>query len=351
MAITPDLSDSWYKFIIIIRKPSVDRSWNTITNIRQKDIFKLENDKSEFAGGSKVIDDKSHDKRFLAYGMYTLALLIFGTNGIFVSHISLTSSQIVLMRTFIGGIMLTCLVLFSGGFDKYSVRKECAPILLGGAVLGLNWATLFEAYRVLNVSLATLIYYVGPILVLLFSPVLFREKLTGRKSISVITVAIGLICISGSIVVTGMNSFGLLIAAISALLYAALIVINKQISHTSGMQTAAIELDVAFIVVLVYTLCTSVLPHLTGNDLPYIAVIGLINTGLAYLLYFSGLQKLSGQSVALISYLDPVSALLFSALFLHEVMTPVQVVGAVLIIGGAMFGEIKKGNNNSSSSK
>ena len=287
--------------------------------------------------------DKS--KRFLAYGMYILSLLIFGTNGIFVSHISLASSQIVLMRTLIGGILLTCLVLFFGGFDKDHLRRERIPLLLGGAALGLNWVALFEAYRLLNVSLATLIYYVGPIFVLLFSPILFREKLTGRKLVSVIIVGIGLICISGSVVVIGMNSLGLLFAAFSALFYAALIVFNKQISYTSGMQTAALELDVAFFVVLVYTLCTSGLPHLTGNDLPYIVVIGFINTGLAYLLYFSGLQKLSGQSVALISYIDPVSALLFSAILLHEVMTPVQVAGAALIIGGAMFGEIKKQRN------
>lgn len=288
---------------------------------------------------------RGKSKRFLAYGMYILSLLIFGTNGIFVSHISLASSQIVLMRTLIGGILLTCFVLFLGGFDKDHLRRERIPLLLGGAALGLNWVALFEAYRLLNVSLATLIYYVGPIFVLLFSPILFREKLTGRKLVSVIIVGIGLICISGSVVVIGMNSLGLLFAAFSAFFYAALIVFNKQISYTSGMQTAALELDVAFFVVLVYTLCTSGLPHLTGNDLPYIVVIGFINTGLAYLLYFSGLQKLSGQSVALISYIDPVSALLFSAILLHEVMTPVQVAGAALIIGGAMFGEIKKQRN------
>lgn len=288
---------------------------------------------------------KSNGKRFLAYGMYILSLLIFGTNGIFVSHISLASCQIVLIRTLIGGVLLTCLVLFFGGFDKEHLQRERIPLLLGGAALGLNWVTLFEAYRLLNVSLATLIYYVGPILVLLFSPILFREKLMGRKLVSVIIVGIGLICISGSVAVIGMNALGLLFAAFSALFYAALIVFNKQISYTSGMQTAAFELDVAFFVVLVYTLCTSGLPHLTGNDLPYIVVIGFINTGLAYLLYFTGLQKLSGQSVALISYIDPVSALLFSAILLHEVMTPVQVAGAALIIGGAMFGEIKKQGN------
>lgn len=100
-------------------------------------------------------------------------------------------------------------------------------------------------------------------------------------------------------------------------------------------------MDVAFVVVFIYTLCTEGLPYITESDLPYIAIIGFINTGLAYLLYFSGVQKLSGQTVALISYLDPISALLFSAFLLREVMSPVQIVGAALIIGGALLGEIK----------
>lgn len=282
-----------------------------------------------------------NNKKYLSYGMHILSLLIFGTNGLYVAHISLESSQIVLMRTLMGGLLLNCLVLAFGGFDKQSLRQDWGPILLGGTALGLNWVTLFEAYKLLNVSLATLIYYVGPILVLLFSPILFNEKLTGRKILSVFIVAIGLICISGSIVVTGMNLTGLLLAVASALLYAGLIVFNKHITHTNGLQTAAMELDIAFVVTLAYTLWTAGIPQITGRDLPYIALLGFINTGLAYLLYFSSIQKLSGQSITLISYLDPVSALLFSALLLQEIMTPVQLLGAVLIIGGAMLGEIQ----------
>lgn len=284
---------------------------------------------------------KRYDKSFLAYGMYILALLILGTNGFLVSHISLTAGHIVLMRTLIGGVLLTGPVLLRGGFNKKNLCEERIPLLAGGAALGLNWVALFEAYRLLNVSLATLIYYVGPILVLLFSPILFREKLTVKKSISILIVAIGLINISGSIVLTGMNPLGLGIAIISALLYASLIVFNKRITRTSGLQTAAIELDVAFVVVLIYTLCTAGVPCITGSDLPYIAIIGFVNTGFAYLLYFSGVQKLSGQTVAMISYLDPVAALLFSAFLLREVMSPVQIIGAVLIIGGAVLGEVK----------
>ena len=278
------------------------------------------------------------------YGMYILSMLIFGTNGYIAAHISFQGSQVVLLRTLIGGILLTALVLLRGGFDRSAVRAEAVPLLLGGAALGFNWVALFEAYRLLNVSLATLIYYVGPMLILLLSPVLFREKLTASKLAAVGIVAVGLVCISGSIALGGMNTAGLLTAMVSALFYATLIAFNKRISRTGGLQTAAIELDVAFVVVLLYVLLTVGLPRPRAADLPYIAVIGLVNTGLAYLLYFSGLQKLPGQSVALISYVDPVSALLFSAVLLHESMTPVQWIGAVLIIGGAMLGELRRRN-------
>ena len=287
------------------------------------------------------MDSKKQTNSIFSYGAYILSLLIFGTNGLYVSNITLSSSQIVLMRTLIGGTLLTCLVLFKGGFDRVNVHEERKALILGGAALGLNWVALFGAYKILNVSLATLIYYVGPILVLLLSPVLFHEKLSGGKILSAAVVAVGLICISGSIVVSGMNPLGLIVAMLSALFYAALIIFNKKIIRTTGLQTAAIELDVAFAVVLAYTLCTEGLPRIIADDLPYIAGIGFINTGLAYLLYFTGLQKLSGQSVALISYIDPVSALLFSAILLHEAMSPLQMLGAVLIIGGAMFGEMK----------
>lgn len=285
--------------------------------------------------------EKDQRQSLLPYLVYILSMLIFGTNGLLVSHISLPASQVVLFRTLLGGAALTALVLLRGGFDRAAVRTELGALLLGGAALGSNWVALFEAYRLLNVSLATLIYYVGPMLILLISPVLFREKLTGAKIAALCLVAVGLVCISGSIALGGLNMLGLLVAIVSALFYASLIAFNKRIVRTGGMQTAAIELDVAFVVVLLYVLFTAGLPRPRAADLPWIAVIGLVNTALAYLLYFSGLQKLPGQSVALISYVDPVSALLFSALLLHEALTPLQLLGAVLIIGGALVGELR----------
>ena len=275
------------------------------------------------------------------YGTYILAMLIFGTNGYLVAHLSLQGSQIVLVRTLVGGLLLTAIVLLRGGFDREAVRAERRDLLFGGVALGLNWVALFTAYRMLNVSLATLIYYAGPMLVLLFSPLLFRESLTPQKIAAVAIVAAGLFCITGSITSAGMSLTGLLAAVLSALFYASLIIFNKRIVKTGGMQTAALELDVAFVVVLIYVLLTAGIPHPLKADIPYLLVLGLVNTGIAYMLYFTGLQKLPGQSVALISYVDPVSALVFSALLLHETMTPLQVLGAVLIIGGALLGELR----------
>lgn len=278
----------------------------------------------------------------MSFVIYLMAMLIFGSNGLLVAHISLAPSHIVLLRTLIGGIFLTGIVMMRGGFAWKSVKKELLMMILGGSALGLNWIVLFEAYQLLNVSLSTLIYYIGPMIILLFSPILFKERLNRNKVVALCMVGFGLVCITGSIAFGGMNVAGLINALLSAMFYALLIIFNKRIVETSGLQTAAIELDVAFVVVLAYVLVTNVNLHIQAADVPYILVIGIVNTGLAYLFYFTGLQNLSAQSVALFSYVDPVAALFFSGMFLHEVMTPVQIVGAVLLLGGAIFGDLKK---------
>ena len=286
--------------------------------------------------------ESGQSHKAIYYICYLLAMLIFGTNGLLVANISLQASQIVLFRTLIGGILLTAIVILRGGFDRSAVREEAIPLLCGGAALGLNWIALFQAYQLLNVSLATLIYYVGPMLVLVLSPLLFREKMNGPRIAAALVVALGLICISGSITRSGMSVRGLAVAIVSALFYATLIVFNKRIVRTGGLQTAAIELDVAFAGVLVYVLLTAGLPVPQKHEIPTLFILGAVNTGLAYLLYFSGLQMIPGQSVALLSYIDPVSALFFAAVFLQEAMSPVQILGAVLIIGGALLGEWKR---------
>jgi len=273
---------------------------------------------------------------------FVLSMLIFGTNGLLVAGISLSSAEIVLLRTFLGSLFLLTVVLIGGKFDFDGLRRDFPMATLGGAALGLNWVLLFSAYREASVSLATLTYYCGPMLVLALSPILFKERLTWNKLVAIAAVAAGMVCVTGSIDAGSATAKGILCGAGAALFYAMLIICNKRVNHFSGLNCALYELIVAFFVVLIYLIADGVkIPVIPAkSELVYVLIIGLVNTGIAYYLYFSSLQKLPGQTVALICYIDPLTALIASALFLNETLGAVQIVGAVLILGGACLGEI-----------
>ena len=279
---------------------------------------------------------------------FLASMVIFGTNGLLVNHMTLSSAEIVLMRTSIGFLFLAAVVFLTGKFDFAALKEDRLMATIGGASLGLGWMLMFTGYREASISLATLTYYCGPILVLAFSPVLFREKLTWNKLLAIAAVAAGMICITGSVGLSA-TSKGLICSGGAALMYAVLIVCNKRVKKLSGLHCATYELLIAFFVVLLYLIFTGAkLPVVPAkNELIYVLIIGLVNTGLAYYLYFSAMMKLSGQSVALICYIDPLTALLVSAAFIPgEMLTAIQIVGAVLILGGACLGEFKFKSKN-----
>ena len=274
---------------------------------------------------------------------FIASMVIFGTNGLIVANISLGSAEIVLMRTFLGSLFLLAVVLVKRSFSFADLKADLVPATIGGAALGLNWVLLFSAYRSAGVGLSTLTYYCGPIIVLALSPVLFKEKLTWNKLLAIAAVAVGMFCITGDIEPGSDVQTGILFGGGAALLYAALIVANKRVKRLSGLNCAMYELIVAFFVVLIYLIASNAkLPVIpAAEDIIWVLVIGLVNTGLAYYLYFSSLQKLPGQTVALVCYIDPLTALLVSGAFLGENLLAVQIAGAVLILGGACLGELK----------
>ena len=275
--------------------------------------------------------------------LFVASMVIFGTNGLIVANISLGSAEIVLMRTFLGSLFLLAIVLVKRSFSFADLKADLVPATMGGAALGLNWVLLFSAYRSAGVGLSTLTYYCGPIIVLALSPVLFREKLTWNKLLAIAAVAVGMFCITGDIEPGSDVQTGILFGGGAALLYASLIVANKRVKRLSGLNCAMYELIVAFFVVLIYLLASNVkLPVIpAAEDIVWVLAIGLVNTGLAYYLYFSSLQKLPGQTVALVCYIDPLTALLVSGAFLGEKLLGVQIAGGVLILGGACLGELK----------
>lgn len=271
------------------------------------------------------------------------AMFIWGFNGWIVSHITILNSvEIVFSRTLLGSLALLSVVLYRRSFNMAALRAEAPLLLFCGACLGLHWVMLFSAFRHAGVSLATLIDYTGPMIVIALSPFLFKEKLSWNKLIAMASVFLGVVFITGGITIGAELGKGLFFAVLSALSYAALIILNKQLHQMKGLEAAMCELMVACAVLLAYLLFTSGLPSISpGKELIYILFLGVVNTGLAFYLYFSAIQALSAQSSSLLSYIEPVSAVLVSALLLGEKLLPLQILGAILIIGGAMLGELK----------
>ena len=273
---------------------------------------------------------------------YLFATLLFGSNGIVASHIALSSYEIVLFRTLLGSLFLVALYLLTGGkFHTKEYRRDFIYVALSGLAMGASWMFLYEGYQEIGVGMATLLYYTGPVFVMILTPVIFKEKLTAPKVIGFAVVFVGIILINGISGGQRISAWGLICALFSALTYTALVILNKQSKHIVGMENAAIQLCGSFIVVAVFV---GIKEHfafaVVAADWPWILLLGVVNTGIGCYLYFSSLSKLSVQTIAICGYMEPLSAVLLAALLLSERMSPIQIVGAVCIIGGAMLGEL-----------
>lgn len=276
---------------------------------------------------------------------YLISLLIFGMNGIVASYIAMTSEQIVLSRTIIGGALLVILFFVTRQrLHTEAIRSQWPMLLLSGAAMGLSWVFLFGAYRLSSVSTATLLYYCGPVFVLLLAPVLFREKLTVQHGVGIVAVLAGMFLVNGVGASFSGVTLGFVYGLLSALLYAVMILACKHVTGVAGLERTTIQILVACVVVAAYNVASDQ-PAVEWNTASILAtaVLGVVNTGAACYLYFSSIPELPAQTVAVCSYLDPLSALVFSALFLGERLSAAQIAGAVCILGGAAFAELYKG--------
>ena len=278
-----------------------------------------------------------------AFLKYISALLLFGLNGIVASHIPLNSYEIVFLRTIIGSILL--IILFLIGKGKFHIKKhkkDTVFIALSGIAMGTSWMFLYEAYQKIGVSLSSLLYYCGPVIVMILSPIIFNEKLTVPKVLGFVTVLVGIFLVNGNAVGKS-NPWGLFCGAMSAVMYFFMVTLNKQSKNISGMENSVIQLAVSFLTVAVFTgIKQGFIINVPEDAWAWILILGVLNTGVGCYLYFSPLAKLPVQTVAVCGYLEPLSAVVFAALLLGEKMTVIQIIGAICIIGGAMIGELVK---------
>ena len=273
----------------------------------------------------------------------SLSMFIFGTIGIFVRHIPFPSSVIALARGGIGMLFLLLVVVLSKQkLSASDIRRNLLPLCLSGFFLGFNWILLFEAYRYTTVATATLCYYLAQVFVILVSPLILKEKLTAKKLICVAVALLGMVFVSG-VLETGLPSAGegkgILFGIAAATFYASVVLCNKHIHDISSYDMTIMQLGIATVVLLPYTLLTESVGDLqfTAGALGMLLFVAIVHTGVAYALYFSSMQGLSSHTIAIFSYVDPIVAIMLSALLLHEPMGISGIIGAVLILGSTLI--------------
>ena len=284
--------------------------------------------------------------RFRPMLMLVSSMVIFGTVGIFRAWIPLPSGLLAFSRGVIGALVLSVPAVVQrkktmGG----NVKKRLPLLLISGAMIGVNWILLFEAYRYTSVSTATLCYYMAPVFVIAASPLVLREKLTAKKALCLLCAVAGMLPVSG---VLGESegrpsAKGVLFGLGAAALYAGVILINKRLTDVPATVRTPVQIGAAALAALPYVLLTDGMDYsaLDIKSLLLLLFMGAVHTGAAYLLYFAAIPDLSAQTAAIFSYIDPVTALLLSAVLLHENIGVSGAVGAVLILGAALFSEIE----------
>lgn len=287
----------------------------------------------------------------IAMAKLVLAMFIFGTIGIFVRHIPLPSSVIGLTRGALGSLFLLILVLWKEkSLAVADIRRNRLILFFSGSFIGINWILLFEAYRHTSVAIATVCYYLAPVFVILASPLILKEKLTPRKLLCAAAAMLGLIFVSGVLERNpdvGYDPRGILFGVGAAVFYAGVVLLSKQLKEISAYDTTFVQVGVATLVLLPYTLLT-VEPgelHFSPLTILLLVIVGILHTGFAYGLYFGALKVLKAQTMAIFSYIDPIVAILLSALLLRENLGLLGILGAGLVLGSTFISERKDVKN------
>lgn len=279
-----------------------------------------------------------------AKAMLSISMAIFGTLGLFTRNIPVSSGELALYRAVLASALIIVYLAVTGQkMDFKMIKGEILLLLVSGIAMGINWILLFQAYRYTTISAATLSYYFAPVIVTVVCPFLFHEKLTGKQILCFCMSTIGLILIIGveSIGQGGSDLLGILFGLGAAAFYAAVILLNKFIKNVTGIHRTLLQFFAAIIILVPYVACTGGM-HLTAlGSVGWgcLLTVGLIHTGITYCMYFSALKELTGQEAAILSYIDPLMAVLVSVLLLGESMSLRQLLGGILILGFTLWNE------------
>ncbi|GAA4838396.1 DMT family transporter [Paenibacillus vulneris] len=279
---------------------------------------------------------------------FILSMIIFGAVGVFAKYIDLRASVIALFMSLIGSMFLFIICMSTKHkISRQIIRRNVVPLFIASLALCGNWIFLFQSYKETTIANAAISYYFAPVLVIVMSPVVLKEKLSLKKAICVVIALIGLVLIvqSNKTATAEHNLLGIIYGLIAAGFYAVLTLVNKFIRNMNGLENTFIQIVLSSVILLPYVFITEGFPisRISGNSIILLLLLGIFHAGVGFYLFFTGMSGLKAQSVAVLSYIDPLTSLFISVLVIGEKMTLLQLAGAALLLGSTLLSETSRG--------
>lgn len=284
----------------------------------------------------------------------TLISATFGTVGLFTHFIPLSSAAIVFYRALLGGAFIVVMMKLSGiDIDIKSMRDNLIVLIFTGFFMALNWVLQFEAFKVSSVAIGTVCYNMMPIFLLIIASFMFNEKITLKSGLCILIATIGVILVS-NVVNVGIKSnevLGCVYGILGAIFYALIVTFNRKLSQIKTHDKVIFQFAFSALIMAIYVGLIEKKSFFIDSNLPRneivigvvcMLILSFLHTGFCYVHYFNAVSRLKAETVAILTYIDPVVALFLSYFVLRENMTALQFLGAVLILGSTLFNELSK---------
>ncbi|MFM0314927.1 DMT family transporter [Paraburkholderia nemoris] len=265
----------------------------------------------------------------------TMAMLMSGTIGWLVVSSQQSPFNVVFFRCIFGGATLALVCAVLGLFRrKLFSWKMLGLALLGGAAIVINWVLLFAAYSRASISMATAVYNTQPFMLVALGALVFRERVSASTVAWLVVAFIGLVFVvkvePAVLAVPGQYLVGVAYAVGAAAMYAVSSIITKRLKGTPPHLIALIQVSLG-VVMLAPFVRFDALPT-NGAQWLELIVLGIVNTGLMYVLLYGAIQKLPTSMTGALSFIYPVVAIIVDRVAFGQTLAWIQVLGAVLIL-------------------
>lgn len=271
-----------------------------------------------------------------------VAMLTAGSIGIFLHFIPLPSAVVAMFRALLGSLFLIIVIMSKNiQLNWPAVRKNWKYLALSGTAIGFNWIFLFEAYNYTSVAVATLCYYMAPIFVILLAPLILKEKLTKVNILTTVIAVIGAVLISGVFSQGQATLVGVGYGLLAAVFYAFIMILNRLSKGLTGLELTFFQLLVSAVVMGIYVVPTHNFSEFSFNTQTIILllIVGIVHTGWSYQLFFSAINQLPTQTSSILTYIDPITAIILSTIILNQSLQGIQIIGTLLILGSTILNE------------